>query len=178
MKIRLLQDCHTTLAFLLFIQNTFMCTSIVLSRHRMKMIGLNLRVVFSLLCTIKDNLGLESPCKYSIPWECGNVYIGQTCCFIKTTVSEHCHICTNWESSSWWSMVLTLTYSVTGILAENTCAWTGSQGKHQSSMCTLATCILVGCFLPEHTFPFPEREKAAGNSKNESLTHQRQHCSL
>jgi hypothetical protein len=59
MKIRPLWDCHTTWAFLLFIQNTFMCTSMVLSRHRVKMIGLSPRVVFILLCTIKDNLSLN-----------------------------------------------------------------------------------------------------------------------
>lgn len=117
MKIRPLWDCHTTLAFLLVIQNTFNCTSMVLSRQDIKTIGLALRKVFSLLCPIKDNLGVKSPLRYSIPWECGKVYIGQICCFIKTRVSEHCHIYTNWGSWSWWSTALTLTirsYSVTG----------------------------------------------------------------
>jgi hypothetical protein len=40
---------------------------------------------------VKNDLGLKTPAVYSIPYECGQVYIGQTSCSIKTRVKEHQH---------------------------------------------------------------------------------------
>lgn len=77
MTIRPLWDCHTTLAFLFFILNTFMCTSVVLSTYRMKMIDFAPRVVFSSLQTIKDNPSLISPCIYSTPGNMATCILGR-----------------------------------------------------------------------------------------------------
>jgi hypothetical protein len=37
---------------------------------------------------VKDDLVLKSPGEYSVPCECGRVYIGQTSCSIETRVKE------------------------------------------------------------------------------------------
>jgi hypothetical protein len=38
---------------------------------------------------MKDNMGLETSGVYSIPYEYGQPYIGQTSCSIETRVKEH-----------------------------------------------------------------------------------------
>jgi hypothetical protein len=38
---------------------------------------------------LKDNQGLRTPGVYSIPCDCGEVYIGQTCWSIETRLKEH-----------------------------------------------------------------------------------------
>jgi hypothetical protein len=46
-------------------------------------------MVFNFLRPVKDDLGLQTPAAYSIPWECGKVYIGQPSRSIETRVKEH-----------------------------------------------------------------------------------------
>jgi hypothetical protein len=44
--------------------------------------------------SVKDDLGLKTLGVYSMPCECGQVYIGHTGCFIETRIKEYqCHIC-------------------------------------------------------------------------------------
>jgi predicted GIY-YIG superfamily endonuclease len=66
----------------------------MLSKHNIKTAGLPPRKLSSLLQPIMDNLALKTPGIYSIPCECGKVYIGQTGHSIDTRVKEHHrHIC-------------------------------------------------------------------------------------
>jgi predicted GIY-YIG superfamily endonuclease len=39
----------------------------------------------------EDDLALKTPGVYSVPCECGNVYIGQNGCFTEIRVKEHQH---------------------------------------------------------------------------------------
>jgi hypothetical protein len=43
----------------------------------------------SLLCPVKDHLGLRTPAVYRIPCECGRVYIGQTGRSVDIMLKEH-----------------------------------------------------------------------------------------
>jgi hypothetical protein len=61
----------------------------MLSRHNIKSVGLPLRKISSFLRPLKDDLGLKTPGVYSIPCECGQVYIGQTGRSIDTRIKEH-----------------------------------------------------------------------------------------
>jgi hypothetical protein len=61
----------------------------MLSRHNIKPVGLPLRKIASFLQPVKDDLGLKTPGAYSIPCECGQVYIGQTGRSIDTRIKEH-----------------------------------------------------------------------------------------
>jgi hypothetical protein len=59
----------------------------------MKTVGLPPRKVASILCPVKNDLGLKTAGVYSIPCECGKVYIGQIRHFIETRIKEqHQHI--------------------------------------------------------------------------------------
>jgi hypothetical protein len=72
---------------------TFNNISRLLSRHKIKSVGLTPKKIPSFLRPVKDHMGLETPGVYSMPCECGQVYIGQTGCSIETRVKEHqCHI--------------------------------------------------------------------------------------
>jgi hypothetical protein len=51
----------------------------------MKSVGLPPRKVSGFLLEVKDNLRLKTLQVYSIPYECGKVYIGQTGCSIDTS---------------------------------------------------------------------------------------------
>jgi hypothetical protein len=65
----------------------------VLSWH-IKSVGLLPREVHSFLRSVKEDLGLKTLGIYSIPCECGQVYIGQTSGLIDTRLKEHHqHIC-------------------------------------------------------------------------------------
>jgi hypothetical protein len=65
----------------------------MLSRHNIKSVGLPPRKIASFLQPVKDNLGLKTPGVYSIPCECGQVYIGETGRSIDTRIKEnHRHI--------------------------------------------------------------------------------------
>jgi hypothetical protein len=50
----------------------------MLAKNNIKSVALPPRKIFSHLPLIKDALGLRTPGIYSIPCECGRVYIGQS----------------------------------------------------------------------------------------------------
>jgi hypothetical protein len=50
----------------------------MLAKHYIKSVALPPRKIFSHLPPVKDALGLRTPGIYSIPCECGRVYIGQS----------------------------------------------------------------------------------------------------
>jgi hypothetical protein len=62
-------------AFLPFVGTTFNRISRVLSKHNIKTVVLPPRKLSSLLQPTKDDLALKMPGVYSIPGECGEVYI-------------------------------------------------------------------------------------------------------
>jgi hypothetical protein len=76
-------------ALLPFVNTTFNRISRMLSRHNIKSVGLPPRKIANFLRPVKDDLGLKTPGVYSIPCECGQVYIEQTGCSIDTRIKEH-----------------------------------------------------------------------------------------
>jgi hypothetical protein len=78
----------TSVAFLPFVNTTFNRISRMLFRH-IKSVGLPQRKIASFLRPFKDDLRLKTPGVYSIPCECGQVYIGQTSCSIDTRIKKH-----------------------------------------------------------------------------------------
>jgi len=58
------------------------------AKHSIKSVGLLPRKISSLLLPVKDNLGLRTPRVYSLPCECGQVYIGQTDRSIESRIKE------------------------------------------------------------------------------------------
>ena len=50
----------------------------MLAKHKIKIVALPPRKVFSYLPPVKGALGLRTPGIYSIPYECGRIYIGQS----------------------------------------------------------------------------------------------------
>jgi hypothetical protein len=56
----------------------FQSISRVLARHNIKSVDLRHMKLSSLLCPVKDHLGLRTPGIYRILCECGRVYIRQT----------------------------------------------------------------------------------------------------
>jgi hypothetical protein len=64
-----------------------------MSRHNIESVNFLTRKVASSVSPVKDDLGLKTPCVYSVPGECGLVYNGQTCRSTKTRVKQyHLHI--------------------------------------------------------------------------------------
>jgi hypothetical protein len=61
----------------------------MLSRHNIKSVGLPPRKIANFLRPVKDYLGLKTQGVYSIPSECGDVYIGQTGRSVDTRMKEH-----------------------------------------------------------------------------------------
>jgi hypothetical protein len=59
------------------------------AKHNIKSVVLPSRKIFSYLPPLKDALGLRTPGIYSIPSECGRVYIGQSGRSIQTQIKEH-----------------------------------------------------------------------------------------
>jgi hypothetical protein len=50
----------------------------MLAKHNIKTVAVLPMKIYSYLPPVKDALGLKMPIVYSIPCECGNVYIGQS----------------------------------------------------------------------------------------------------
>jgi hypothetical protein len=73
------KDKPTSVALLPYVQTTYGRFSRMLAKHNIKSVGLLLRKISSFLRPLKDNQGLRTPGVYSIPCDCGEVYIGQTC---------------------------------------------------------------------------------------------------
>jgi hypothetical protein len=78
-----------SVAFLSYVGTTFNRISRLLSRHNIKSVGLPPKKIPGFLRPVKDDLGLKTPGVYSMPCECGQVYIGQTGRSIETRVKKH-----------------------------------------------------------------------------------------
>jgi predicted GIY-YIG superfamily endonuclease len=61
----------------------------LLFRHNIKSVGQPPKKIPGFLWPVKDDLGLKTPGVYSVPCECGQVYIGQTGRSIETRVKKH-----------------------------------------------------------------------------------------
>jgi hypothetical protein len=61
----------------------------MLAKHNIISIALPPRKIFSYIPLVKDALGLRTPGTYSIPCECGRVYIGQSGRSIQIWIKEH-----------------------------------------------------------------------------------------
>jgi hypothetical protein len=77
-KVALLSKKPESVMFLPYIGSFFTCINRMLSQHNIKSAGLLLRKLSGFLQSVKDNLQLKKPAVYSIPCECGQVYIGKT----------------------------------------------------------------------------------------------------
>lgn len=60
----------------------------MLAKH-IKSVGLEMRKISIFIYPLKDSLELRTPGVYSIPYECGQVYIGETVQSIETRMKEH-----------------------------------------------------------------------------------------
>jgi hypothetical protein len=82
-------DKPTSTAYTPYIQTTYGQLSRMLAKHNIKSVALPPRKIFSYLPPVKDALGLRTPGIYSIPCECGKVYIGQSGRSIQLRIKEH-----------------------------------------------------------------------------------------
>jgi hypothetical protein len=78
----------TLTAFTPYIQTTYVRFSTMLAKHNIKSISLPPRKIYSYVPPVKDAFGLRTPGVYSIPHECGLVYIGQSDRSIQTGIKE------------------------------------------------------------------------------------------
>jgi hypothetical protein len=88
-RVTLTPEKPASVAFLPYVSTTFNRIRRLLSRHKIKFVGLPPKKIPSFLRPVKDDLGLKTPGMYSVPCECGQVYIGQTGRSIETRVDEH-----------------------------------------------------------------------------------------
>jgi hypothetical protein len=72
------QEKPTATAFLPYTRSTFGRLSRMLTKLKIKSVALPPRKISSFLPPVKEPLGLRTPGIYSIPCECGKVYIGQS----------------------------------------------------------------------------------------------------
>jgi len=72
-----------------YTQTTFGRLNRVLAKHNIKSIALPPKKIASYLPPVKETLGLKIPGIYSIPCECGKVYIGQSGRSIQHRIKEH-----------------------------------------------------------------------------------------
>jgi len=82
-------DKPTSTAYILYTQTTFGQQSRMLAKHNIKSVALPPRKIISHLPPVKDALGLRTPGIYSIPCECGRVYIGQSGWSVQLHIKEH-----------------------------------------------------------------------------------------
>jgi hypothetical protein len=82
-------DKPTSTAYLPYTETTFGRLSRMLAKYNIKSVALPPRKKFSYLPPVKDALGLRLPGIYSIPCECGRVYIGQSGRSIQLHIREH-----------------------------------------------------------------------------------------
>ena len=82
-------DKPTSTAYIPYTQTTFGRLSRMLDKHNIKSVTLPPRKIISHLPPVKDALGLRTPGIYSIPCECGRVYIGQSGRSVQLRIKEH-----------------------------------------------------------------------------------------
>jgi hypothetical protein len=61
----------------------------MLTKHNIKCVPLPLKKISNYFPPIKDAVGLRTPGIYSIPYECGKVYIGQSSRSVHIQIKEH-----------------------------------------------------------------------------------------
>jgi hypothetical protein len=61
----------------------------MLPKHNIKSIQLAMKKISNYFTPVKDAMGLKTPGIYSIPCECGKVYIGQRGHSIQIRIKEH-----------------------------------------------------------------------------------------
>jgi hypothetical protein len=76
-------------AYIPYTQTTYGRLSRMLTKHNIKSVALPPRKIFNYLPPVKDALGLRTQGIYSIPCECGRVYIGQRGRSIQPRIKEH-----------------------------------------------------------------------------------------
>ena len=76
-------------SYLPYIQTTYGRLSRTLAKHNIKIVALPHKKIFSYLPPYKEELGLRTPGSYSIPCECGTVYIGQSGRTLQQRIKEH-----------------------------------------------------------------------------------------
>jgi len=76
-------------AYIPYTQTTIGRLSGMLAKHNIKSVALPPRKIFSHLPPVKDALGLRTQGIYSIPCECGRVYIGQSGRSVQLRIKEH-----------------------------------------------------------------------------------------
>jgi hypothetical protein len=79
----------TSTAYIPYTQTTYDCLSTMLAKHNIKSVALPPRKILSYFPPVKDSLGLRTPGVYSIPCECGRVYIGQSSQSIQLRIKEY-----------------------------------------------------------------------------------------
>jgi hypothetical protein len=71
-------DKPTSTAHIPYTQTTYGRLSRMLAKHNIKSIAIPPKKISNYLPPVKDTVGLRTPGIYSIPCECGKVYIGQS----------------------------------------------------------------------------------------------------
>jgi hypothetical protein len=79
----------TSTAHIPYTQTTYGHLSRMLGKRNIKSVALPPRKVFNYFSPVKDALGLRTLGVYSIPCECGRVYIGQSGRSIQLWIKEH-----------------------------------------------------------------------------------------
>jgi len=82
-------DKPTSTSYILCTQTTYGRPSRMLAKHNIKSVALPPRKISSYLPPVKDALGLRTLGVYSIPCECGRVYIGQSGQSVQIRIKEH-----------------------------------------------------------------------------------------
>jgi len=82
-------DKPTSTAYIPYTQTTCARLSRMLAKHNIKSVALPRRKIFNYLPPVKDALGLRTPGIYSVPCECGRVYIGQSGRSVQLRIKEH-----------------------------------------------------------------------------------------
>ena len=82
-------DEPTSTAYIPYTQTTYGWLSRMMAKHNIKSVALPPRKIFSYLPPVKEALGLRTLGIYSIPCECGMVYIGQSSRSIQIRIKKH-----------------------------------------------------------------------------------------
>jgi hypothetical protein len=82
------KDKLTPMAYIPYTQATYGRLSRMLAKHNIKSIPLPSKKISSYLPPVKDAMGLRTPRIYSIPCECGKVYIRQSGSSIQIRIKE------------------------------------------------------------------------------------------
>jgi hypothetical protein len=83
------KDKTISTAYIPYTQTTFGRLNRVLAKHNNKSVALPPKKISIYLPPVKETLGLRTPGIYSIPCECGKVYIGQSGRSVQHSFKEH-----------------------------------------------------------------------------------------